>query len=199
MSQGRPGKCHLYSTPRGCRFGNRCRFSHDLAGSTPQHGPSSSAGSSSPSRSRSQTPAPRTPNRSPGGRGGGPGLQGVPRNVCQFFWASGACDRGFDCSFRHVRGGQAIGAQETTAAQSGDDNEEDDTLDFFSPQGLAASAGSVREDRHTLNPSEVHNHLKEFLRDNFRFESAAQVQGFVRVLASVNDRNKTWVRLSILL
>ncbi|KAF5352576.1 hypothetical protein D9756_006113 [Leucocoprinus leucothites] len=79
-------------------------------------------------------------------------------------------------------------AAEVTAA-----NEEDGYTDFFSPEGLAANAGSVREDRHNLNPSEVHNHLKAFLHDNYRFNVAPHVQGFVRVLASVNDRNKTWV------
>ena len=192
------GVCRFYGTANGCRYGSSCRYSHDPSQSTTPRGPSSSSGQSSPWRSRSQASNSQSSPTLYGARGGFK-PSGLPHNACQFYWTSGSCNRGFDCSFRHVRGGQAIGAQETTAAQSGDDNEEDDTLDFFSPQGLAASAGSVREDRHTLNPSEVHNHLKEFLRDNFRFESAAQVQGFVRVLASVNDRNKTWVRLSILL
>ncbi len=102
--------------------------------------------------------------------------------------------RGFDCSYRHVKQAGATAsvqgeAGEATAAH----NDDDDALDFFSPEGLAIGAGSVREERHNLNPSEVHNHLKEFLRDNYRFDSAAQAQGFVRVLASVNDRNKSWV------
>ena len=201
MSQGRPGRCRLYGAPQGCRFGNRCKFSHELVISAPSRGPSSPSGSSSPSRSRSNSSAPsRAPNRSSSGRGGGPGTapQGIPRGVCQFWWTSGVCDRSFECSFRHVRGGPAVGAQDTTAAQADDGAEEDDTVDFFSPEGLAASAGSVREEHHSMNPSEVHNHLKEFLRDNYRFDSAAQVQGFVRVLASVNDRNKAWVRLPIL-
>ncbi|TBU41804.1 hypothetical protein BD309DRAFT_964525 [Dichomitus squalens] len=189
MAQHQRGVCSLYGTPRGCRFGNRCKFSHDLSGSISPRGPSS--GPSSPSRSRSQTPAAQTPGRSPSGRGrGGPGLQGVPRNVCQYFWTSGACDRSFECSFRHVRGNGATDAQATAAHQ---DEDEDGVVDFFSPEGLAASAGSVREDRwHNLNPSEVHNHLKEFVRPGYQFDSAAQVQGFVRLLASVNDRNKAW-------
>jgi hypothetical protein len=117
----------------------------------------------------------------------------VPRNMCQFFWTTGACVRGFGCSYRHVKQtGTASTPSQTAEATPADD--EDSTIDFFSPEGLAISAGSVREDRHCLNPSEVHNHLKEFLRENYRFDTAAQVQGFVRVLASVNDRNKTWVR-----
>ncbi|RDX40863.1 hypothetical protein OH76DRAFT_1412593 [Lentinus brumalis] len=181
MSQNN-GPCRLFNTPNGCRFGQRCRFSHDR--STSSRGTPSPA--SSPARSRSQTPIPQSP-RSPGKPPGN-----VPRNVCQFFWTSGACSRGFECSFRHVKqAGTAEGQSQggdATAAQT----DEDAALDFFSPEGLAVSAGSVREERHNLNPSDVHNYLKEFLWDNYRFNSAAQVQGFVRILASVNDRNKSW-------
>lgn len=88
---------------------------------------------------------------------------------------------------------QGAGSQsQVTEVTAGDD--EGGLTDFFSPEGLAIGAGSVHEDRHNMNPSEVHNHLKEFLRDGYHFDTAAQVMGFVRVLASVNDRNKTWVR-----
>lgn len=52
----------------------------------------------------------------------------------------------------------------------------------------------MREDRHNLTPSEAHNHIKGFLGDNYHFENASRMQGFVRILASVNDRNKAWVR-----
>ena len=55
--------------------------------------------------------------------------------------------------------------------------------------------GSLREDRFNLNPSEVHNYLKDFLGSTYHFDTAAQAQGFVRILASVNDRNKSWVRI----
>ncbi|RPD60417.1 hypothetical protein L226DRAFT_469457 [Lentinus tigrinus ALCF2SS1-7] len=177
MSQ-QSGPCRLFNTPKGCHYGKRCKFSHDRSSSSR----SSPSPAPSPARSRSQTPAPQSP-RSPGKP-----PSGIPRNVCQFFWTSGACSRGFECSYRHVKQvgtGEGDGA---TAAQA----DEDAALDFFSPEGLAISAGSVREDRHNLNPSDVHNHLKDFLRDNYRFDSAAQIQGFVRILASVNDRNKSW-------
>ena len=116
--------------------------------------------------------------------------------MCQFYWTSGACDRGFECSFRHVKGNAATDAQ-TTAAHP-DEEDDEGVIDFFSPQGLAASAGSVREDRW-LNPSEVHNHLKEFVRASSDEFDSAQVQGFVRLLANVNDLNKTWVRLHCLI
>ena len=181
MSQ-KSGPCRLLNTPKGCHFGNRCKFSHDRSASSR----ASPSPASSPARSRSQTPAPQSP-RSPGKP-----PSGTPRNACQYFWNIGACARGFECSYRHVKkGGTEEGSDAATAAQA----DEDAILDFFSPEGLAVSAGSVREERHNLNPSDVHNHLKEFLRDNYHFDSAAQVQGFVRIIASVNDRNKSWVRV----
>ena len=188
MSQRR-GACRLYGTPQGCRFGNKCKYSHDR-GTTP---PTRGGGPSTLARSRSQTPAsPSASPRSPASLA----ASGVPRNTCQFFWTTGDCSRGFECSFRHVRqttpAGPAPAAAESGAAVV---DQEDSSPDFFSPEGLAIGAGSVRDQRHSFNPGEVHNHLKDFTKDNYRFDSPAQVQGFVRVLASVNDRNKSWVSL----
>ncbi|GBE80241.1 hypothetical protein SCP_0214510 [Sparassis crispa] len=103
------------------------------------------------------------------------------------YWASGSCGRGFECQYKHERAPNA-------AASSGPPTvaEEEVEPDFFSAEGLAANVGSVREQRHMLNPSEAHNHVRPFLSVNYHFESAAKVQGFVRILASVNDRNKSW-------
>ena len=186
MSQRqRPGPCRFFNTPNGCRQGDRCKFSHV------QRGPSSPRGSSSPlsppARSRSQTPLPQhpTPPTKP--------PSGVPRGVCQFFWTSGACARSFDCVYRHVR---QAGNVERHAVEEAAADDEGAVVDFFSPEGLAIGAGSLREERHNLNPSEVHNHLKDFLHDSYRFDGPGRIQGFVRVLASVNDRNKAWVRTS---
>ncbi|KXN80629.1 Helicase required for RNAi-mediated heterochromatin assembly 1 [Leucoagaricus sp. SymC.cos] len=174
-------QCRFFHSPTGCRYGDQCRFSHTSGGMN-----SSSAFSSSASW-RERTSVPQSP-RSPFGR-----PSGMPRNTCQFFWATGVCNRGFECSFHHIKKTGATSVQ-TQAAEDATGDDENGVTDFFSPEGLAVGAGSVREDRHNLNPSEVHNHLKEFLRDNYRFVTAAEIQGFVRVLASVNDRNKTWVR-----
>ncbi|KAL7277033.1 hypothetical protein ACG7TL_008877 [Trametes sanguinea] len=179
MSQ-RPGRCRAYGTRGGCRFGNKCRFSHDRGGSASSRvSPSPAA---SPALSRSQTPLPVSPptqNRAPAG---------VPRNVCQFFWSTGSCARNFECSYRHVK---QTGPSEGPLTAAGDTQGAED-VDFFSPDGLAISVGSVREDRFNLNPSEVHNHLRDFTRDRDRFDKAAQIQGFVRILGSVNDGNKNW-------
>ncbi|CDO69109.1 hypothetical protein BN946_scf185042.g11 [Trametes cinnabarina] len=174
------GLCRHYRSPGGCRFGDRCKFSHDQGGSAPSRASSSPA--ASPARSRSQTPLPASPpsrNRAPAG---------VPRNVCQFFWSTGSCAKNFECNYRHVRQ-TGVSDPPTDSSQALQGEQE---LDFFSPDGLAASVGSVREDRYNLNPSEVHNHLRDFTHDRYRFEHAAQIQGFVRILGSVNDGNKNW-------
>ena len=185
MSKPPRGVCKLYGTPQGCKFGKKCKFSHDGGSSGIARGTGSS-----PSNSRSQTPA------SPGTRPSA-SLNGVPRNACQFYWSTGACNRGFECSFRHVKQGSEAGTLAPEQSGAAVVEPGGAAVDFFSPEGLAANVGSAREQRHTFNPGEVHNHLKEFTQDNFRFEGPAQVQGFVRVLGSVNDRNKTWVRSSL--
>ncbi|KAH9848820.1 hypothetical protein C2E23DRAFT_738850 [Lenzites betulinus] len=173
MSQRGP-VCRTYNTPQGCRYGSRCKFLHDR-GSSPV---------TSPPRSRSQTPGPPSPIPNAARRI----ASGVPRNVCQFFWSTGACARGFECTFRHVKQSGAPVPSETP------DPTESDEVDFFSTEGL--TAGSTREDRNNLNPSETHNHLKEFTHEKYRFDGAGQIQGFVRILASVNDSNKTWPHVS---
>ena len=177
MSQ-RQKQCKFFSSPTGCRNGDRCKLAH-TADTT-----------SLPTSSSPQT---RTQIHRPSRRPENP-LADVPRNICQFFWATGACARGFECVYHHVKRANETSvldqAAEVTAAGDGDV-----TNDFFSPEGLAIGTGSLREDRFNLNPSEVHNHLKGFLGDTYHFDTAAQAQGFVRILASVNDRNKSWVRI----
>ena len=184
--------CRFHGTANGCRYGNRCRYSHDLSQSTTSRGPSSASGSVWRSRSQASN---FQPSPTPYAARGGSRLGGRSPDTCQFYWTSGSCNRGFECSFRHVKGPATADAEDgATAAQSGED-EHEGPVDFFSPVGLAAGAGAVHDDRLNMTPSEVHNHLKEFLRDDYQFESAAHVQGFVRLLASVSDTNKAWVRL----
>ena len=177
MSQ-RQKQCKFFSSPTGCRKGDRCKLAHTAGTTSPPTSPSSQP------RTQIHRPS-RRPEES---------LADVPRNICRFFWATGACARGFECVYRHIKRANEASvlhqAAEVTVAGDGDA-----ITDFFSPEGLAIGTGSLREDRFNLNPSEVHNHLKEFLGDTYHFDTAAQTQGFVRILASVNDRNKSWVRI----
>lgn len=127
------------------------------------------------------------------GRGGGPGRGDSPinnqtltqRGVCHFYWSSGTCDHGFDCTYKH----EARAQVSSSATQF-----TDYTPDFFSPEGMAMNNGSVLDKQHTLSPSQAHNHLKSYLSDNFAFRNAINIEGFSRILASVNSRNRTWVR-----
>jgi hypothetical protein len=130
------------------------------------------------------------------GRGGGRGRgdapiidsTSTPRGICRFYWSSGACDRSFDCTYKHEARVQAP----SSATQS-----TDHTPDFFSLEGLAGNNGSVLDAQHTLSPIEAHNHLKLYLFDKFVFRDAIHVEGFSRILASVNSRNRAWVRKTV--
>ncbi|KAJ3552671.1 hypothetical protein NP233_g12825 [Leucocoprinus birnbaumii] len=98
----------------------------------------------------------------------------------------GACARGFDCSYRHVKQSGMAGEQDQTTEV----DVEDGAVDFFSPEGLAIGVGSIYEERHNLNPSEVHNHLKDFLHDHYHFDtaarSAARAQEFLETVVKGN-------------
>ncbi|KAH9170424.1 hypothetical protein EDB89DRAFT_2071946 [Lactarius sanguifluus] len=123
------------------------------------------------------------------GRGGTPPIDrtGVPRGICTFYWSTGACDRSFDCTFKHEVKSQVLETSSVYATET-----EDQSPDFFSREGLAMNNGSEVDSRHTLRPNEAHNHLKPYLADHFVFRDANNVEGFSRIFASVNSRNKAW-------
>ena len=126
------------------------------------------------------------------GRGATPPIDrtGIPRGICGFYWSSGACDRSFDCTYKHEVKPQTVLA---SAAET-----DDQSPDFFSREGLAMNNGSVVDSQHTLRPSDAHNHLKRYLDDNFVFRDANNVEGFSRIFASVNSRNRAWVRVTLI-
>ncbi|KAH8997121.1 hypothetical protein EDB86DRAFT_926966 [Lactarius hatsudake] len=123
------------------------------------------------------------------GRGGTPPIDrtGVPRGICSFYWSTGACNRSFDCTFKHEVRSQVLETSSVYATET-----EDQSPDFFSREGLAMNNNSVMDSRHTLRPNEAHNHLKPYLTNNFVFRDANNVEGFSRIFASVNSRNKAW-------
>lgn len=108
------------------------------------------------------------------------------------YWTAGSCNRDFDCTFKHTKGSAAPAGPEATTGNTSK-RDADDNPDFFSVEGLAMSSGASSVDHHTLTPVEAHNHMKQFTRNNYHFDKAQHVQGFVRILASINDRNKAWV------
>ncbi|KAH9987464.1 AAA domain-containing protein [Russula compacta] len=126
--------------------------------------------------------------RGNGERRGAPPIDraAVPRGICVFYWTTGACDRNFDCRFKHEA--RALVPSESSASEPA----ADDTPDFFSLEGLAINNGSVVDTQHTLRPTEAHNYLRPYLFDNFVFRDAIHVESFSRIFASVNSRNRAW-------
>ncbi|KAI0092232.1 hypothetical protein BDY19DRAFT_929008 [Irpex rosettiformis] len=174
------GVCRFYANEGKCRFGTKCKFSHSNATSSPgphrRNGTSLSPSSPGPGGSRPRNGTQALPQPGP--------ASNVPRGVCRIYWGTGTCERLFDCSFKHVKGSVAS-ASTLATTQPG----VEEPPDFFSAEGLAVNSGATRL---ALDPSSAHNNILSFLRDNYRFENASKMQGFINVVASVNDRNKNW-------
>lgn len=195
-----PGICRAYAAGQRCRFGTNCKFAHVR----------NAPGSSAPSSPAPPTQQIGSPNRAGGGsmgasvqrgvgtpRGGTPARSndGVPYQACRIFWHTGNCDRGFECQFKHTKNPNAF------AAQASDSAAVVETPDFSSIQELAVAGTNttLAPPLSKFNVSEVHNHIKPFLKDNYTFDStSSKMQGFIRVIASVNDQNKEWVRFPLM-
>ncbi|KAG7441498.1 uncharacterized protein BT62DRAFT_908111 [Guyanagaster necrorhizus] len=157
--------CRSFNSSRGCRFQN-CKFLHERTGS--------------PTPSASSTPlhSPRSSSRPEGITAG--------RGNCEFFWTSGECRRGFDCTYRHVRQPQIVEAPPMATCS------ETDTLDFLTTEGLADINNMSLHSLHAMSPTEAHNMLKQFNSPDFQFMSPDRVVQFVQILASVDRRNSQW-------
>ncbi|KAL1734067.1 hypothetical protein EV714DRAFT_203327 [Schizophyllum commune] len=110
----------------------------------------------------------------------------APRQVCDFYWTNGTCNRGFDCTFRHDR---RPGVAESDVPQG-----EAEEVEFFTMEGLSIGNGMQRSADLNMKPSEVHNHLKVLLQRqlSLALESAYRVESFVKIFGSVNKRNPHW-------
>ncbi len=161
--------CRFFNRPRGCRNGQDCRFLHTRAASPTPSGWSTAFNSASPGPSSRPT---------------------ASHGNCKYFWNSGECLQGFDCTFRHVRQPQT---QDTAEALL--ESESDVTLDFLTTEGLASINNISLDDLHKLGPAEAHNMLRRFNTLMFQFTSPDEVIQFVQILASVDRRNPQWVYL----
>jgi hypothetical protein len=87
------------------------------------------------------------------GRGGGRGRgntpnidrNSTPRVVCHFYWSTGACDRGFDCKYKH----EARVQTSSSVTQS-----TDYTPDFFSLEGPSPSPAPPSQPPVPVAPSQ---------------------------------------------
>ena len=125
------------------------------------------------------------------GRGGTPPIDrtGVPGGICPYCWSNGACDHPYDCRFMHK-------VKPTVSSVSATETE-NQSPDFFSQEGSAMYNGS-KVLQHTLRPNETQNHLERYLANNFVFRDANNVEAFSRIFASVNSRNRAWVRVTLI-
>ncbi|KLO14620.1 P-loop containing nucleoside triphosphate hydrolase protein [Schizopora paradoxa] len=155
--------CSFYSKPGGCRKGNTCTFAHNRPGTANTHNPCGNK--------------PFSPSK------------GAPAGVCNFYWDSGKCKREFGCKFRHERpasnrSGPSIAAVETVSP-------------FLSESGMAKISGSGSDaiplfNTLGLDPSTTHNHIRVFLRDDFRFRTPQQMCSFASLLLNASASNKSW-------
>ena len=176
--------CRHFRSPAGCRFGERCRFSHDLSSTSETRNPQQQ-----PRQNASSLSTPSTP-RTRSGRTGN-----APRNICDFYWNTGQCNRGFDCTFRH---------QKNTAPQPGSTNvaggvengegAANAALEFFTMDNLTQMAGVGLHCTQEGTPEHAHNSIKQYIGGG-PLNSPAAMKPLISILASVNRRNHSWVRM----
>ena len=176
------GRCRYFGSQKGCRFGDRCKFSHDLHSTSeirsPQHTPQQNV-------SPLTLVTPGTRSRRTG--------NSAQRNICNYYWNTGQCNRGFDCTFRHQKN---TGPQsENTGAACGAEGKGDAAnvaLDFFTMDNLTQMAGVGLHSAQEGTPEHAHNSIKQYIGGG-TLSSASDLKPLADILASVNRRNHSWV------
>jgi hypothetical protein len=172
--------CNFFSKPGGCRRGNMCSFSHGETGSSPTR----SSGSNRPPNARVQQA----------------NYANAPAGVCNFYWSTGKCNREFECRFRHTINPAVVTM--TADASSSEASTASPAVDIIAPflteAGLSKVNGTGTDvfflnPASPLSPNEVHNHLKRFLYDDFRFRKTFDVYAFLTPISSANSSNSLWV------
>ena len=177
--------CRFLGSQKGCHHGKKCKFSHDLGSMS-----GTSTSPQSPRQNARSSPTSTTP-RTRSGRSNNP----VPRNICDFYWNTGQCNRGFDCTFKH---------QKNTNTQPGGINiadgveDEEDAantaLEFFTVDNLAQMAGVGLHSTQEGTPENAHNSIKRYLGGE-SLNNPVEMKPLISILASINRRNHSWVRI----
>ncbi|OCH91424.1 P-loop containing nucleoside triphosphate hydrolase protein [Obba rivulosa] len=172
--------CRFVSQPGGCRRGNSCRYSHDPGQAGPHRG----------ARARGRG---RGASAAPTGRGG------VPLGFCNAFWSNGRCDRDFQCRYKHVQNPASLSGEGTASQSGAGPSVVESVVPFLTPAGLAKLSEPGTDGFFSNNasqnqsPAEVHNYLKRFLFDSYRFRTTQDIYGFLSLLGNVSASNEKWV------
>ena len=177
--------CRLFKSKEGCHYGKKCKFSHDLDPTSGTGTPPQSPGHNAP-----PSPTFSIPRTRPGRNS-----STVPRNVCDFYWNTGQCDRGFDCTFRHQKNTNPQSGG-TNAAGNAEDEEDaaNAALEFFTMDNLTQMAGVGLHSIQEGTPENAHNLIKRYLGGG-SLTRPVDMKPLISILASVNRRNHSWVRI----
>jgi len=174
--------CRYFGTQRGCRFGENCRFSHD---------PTLASEKRSPSQPHRIVPSSFTP-ATPKTRSGASG-NSAPRSFCNFYWNTGQCSRGFDCTFRHQKNSNPQSGSTNATGGVEEERAANAALEFFSMGNLTQMAGVGLHSAQEGTPENAHNSIKRYLGGG-PLASPIDIKPLASILASVNRRNRAWVR-----
>ncbi|KAJ7200706.1 hypothetical protein C8J57DRAFT_1413236 [Mycena rebaudengoi] len=171
--------CRFYAKGN-CRNGQECEYSH----------------------SRDAPPSQASTNESPNPRQ--VPLPPAPQGVCRSYWGKGNCRFEFNCRFKHEQFSENS-PRPTASSWPGRPSSSSFSADrgslsparFLTEGGLAKLNGSGTDvffapPNNPRSPNEIHNHLKKFLHDQFRFQNPADVYAFLSLLESLDTSGPLW-------
>ena len=149
--------CRFVGSQGGCRYGKKCKFSHDF-GSTSE----TRTQPQSPEQNAPSSPTPATPRTRPGRSG-----SSVPRNICDFYWNTGQCNRGFDCTFKHQKNtNPQPGGTNVAGRIEDEEGAANVALEFFTANNPTQMAGVGLHSTQEGTPENVHSSIKRYLGES---------------------------------
>ncbi|KZT72216.1 P-loop containing nucleoside triphosphate hydrolase protein [Daedalea quercina L-15889] len=176
MAEQSRQSCRFFNSPGGCRWGTSCRFAHDRARNSRVHQRSPSLGGAQNS-----------------------GSANAPPGVCRAFWADGECRHGFGCRFKHIPPPSHTQTPRAESPQGTFLSAVDTIAPLLNAGGLAKLTERSTDNffavdpSKQLAPSEVHNHLKRYLFDDYRFRHVLDMYSFLSLVGNASTNNAKWV------
>ena len=175
--------CTFYNKPGGCRRGASCHFLHETPSATSSRGQTGGVASAS---------------------AGLANFSDVPKGFCIAFWTKGECYKGFQCRYKHTSNPSISNESSTTARQASSTTATGvpaSLAPFLTNDALArlTEPGSdvlFSPNTNTRTPSDVHNLIKRFLFDDYRFRHVLDIYAFASLLTEATTNNTHWVSIS---